>query len=272
MTPNGIGDSAGRLGTVAGWKVEQSLGPIRKWSSAMIRITLAALLALGLSACGTGGERINAPPTAPTPPPSAPAPPPAPGPSTGPTLSGVVFESTTQGTRVLPGSRVLYATDHASGYVMSDASGRYSVPNVPDRSRVRVTALFPSLFQRSATTAAIDGDTVKDIELVAHGARGVTYGSPTLSGVVYHMTREGPQPWPNTMVIYKSFQGPWYDVYQYADHQGRYDFGRLSLGSGQLGAGNCNDQVMFMPVEIGGDTVADIDITWLVNNCPGIPF
>ena len=102
--------------------------------------------------------------------------------------------------------------------------------------------------------------------------RGITYGSPTLSGVVFHGTPEGRRPWANTRVFYKSIEAPSYDVYVRSDEHGRYDVGRLPVGSGSVGAGDCNDAALYMPGEIRGDTVADIDVTWLVTTCPGFPF
>ena len=82
---------------------------------------------------------------------------------------------------------------------------------------------------------------------------------------------DGPRPWPHTRVVYKSVEGPWYDVYQTSDDDGRFSFSRLPPGSGQLGAGDCNDQLQFQPVEIRGDTVADVDVTNIINQCPGVP-
>jgi hypothetical protein len=159
--------------------------------------------------------------------------------------------------------------------VMTDSAGRYSIANVPSPDRRRILAFPPAglqLFQRSATTASVNADTTVDIELVSEGTRGATYASPTLSGGVYYVAPDGPHPWPHTRVVYKAFEGPWYDVYQTSDALGRYDFGRLPPGSGRLGAGNCNDQMQFKPIEVRGDTIADIDVTWLVTTCPGIPF
>jgi hypothetical protein len=187
-----------------------------------------------------------------------------------------VFEATAQGTRTLSGSMVYYAVaDGAFGGVLSDAKGHYSVPNMQNQRRVRVTAFADTtngqLFQRSVTIATIQGDTTLDVELVARGARGITYGSPTLSGVVYRMMRNGRQPVANIRVVYKSFDTSLYDVYLETDDEGRYDFGDVQLGSGRVGVTDCSDEFTFTPVGIRGDTVLDIDVTAIVASCRGNP-
>jgi hypothetical protein len=179
--------------------------------------------------------------------------------------------------RPLAGSRVAFSVaDGEWGSVLTDANGNYAVRNAPRGREVRVTAFadaaYGRLFQRSARFANVQEDTVVDIELVARDVRGNTYGSPTLSGIVYRMTPQGRQPVVNTSVIYKSVDTPPWDVYLETDGEGRYDFSRLPLGSGRLGAGNCNDQMLFMPVDIRGDTRTDIDVTSLFTNCPGFPY
>ena len=128
------------------------------------------------------------------------------------------------------------------------------------------------LFQRSATVPGDDRAAALDIELVSPGTLGRRFGSPMLSGVVFTMTVDGRRPFAHTRVLYRSFDGPWYDAYVATDEQGRYQFGRLRPGSGQVGAGNCNDQAQYQRVDIGGDTLADIDLTPLVAGCPGVPF
>ena len=236
-----------------------------------MRRAVLTFLAFNLGGCRTADTPAAVSTTAPTPAISAPVP----GPSSGSTVSGIVFETTAEGTRPLPGSKVVFVSGEKMNSAVTDQTGHYSISNIPNRDRVRIVAFPPiglSLFQRTAVTRGVDGDATVDIELVSESAPGATYGSPTLSGVVYYMTSNGPRPWPNTPVVYKAFTGLLYDVYQSTDAQGRFDFGRLPLGSGELGAGNCNDAMMFRPVDIRGDTVANIDITWLVTTCPGVPF
>jgi hypothetical protein len=111
-----------------------------------------------------------------------------------------------------------------------------------------------------------------NIELVPANTRGVQFGSPTLSGVVYRMTEAGPRPWAHSPVSYGSFPGPWYDAYVETDENGRYEFGRLPLGPGRIAVGNCSDQALLIPIEIRGDTVLDVDISSFVKDCPSVPF
>ena len=93
----------------------------------------ALILGALLSACGSQ-------PTAPAPiPATTPAPPVTPPPAipqTGNTLSGVVFENTADGRHPVAGGFVNYYGSTANGFprVPMDASGRYTIPNLPDGS------------------------------------------------------------------------------------------------------------------------------------------
>jgi hypothetical protein len=236
-------------------------------------ISLLAALAVGglLGAC-------NKQPITPTPVPTA-APTPAPLspsiPQTGNTLSGVVFESTADGPRAVAGGFVDYRVDTGRGEnrVSLDTNGRYTIPNLPDRSRIGVTAFGNGqLEQPCGAYAFVHGDTVRDIELVRPRTHGLSQTAPTLSGVVFHMTAEGRRPLANTRVVYYSvYQSTPFDAYTTTDSDGRYEVCGLPLGVGQLGAGDCNDQVALFPVEIRGDTsVLDVDLTPLIRDCPGV--
>jgi hypothetical protein len=242
----------------------------------MNRLVTCGLLVFCLSGCTSSTAPVMPPPTAPT----LAGPPPTPDATAGPMLSGIVFESSTDGSKQpLSGSRVYYAfADGTRDFAVTDEAGRYSVGPVPDGSRVRLTAFAVVkagwLFQRSGASTTLRGDTALDVELVPSGVRGGAYTSPTLSGVVYRATPAGQQPVAQTRVFYRSLgvDAPFYDVYLETDEQGRFDFGRLPLGPGRLGAGNCNDQAEFVTVEINGDMVADVDLTTLFSTCPGVPY
>jgi hypothetical protein len=125
-----------------------------------------------------------------------------------------------------------------------------------------------------AVHPTIDGDTIADIELVQAGVLPMTYGSPTLSGVVFE-TSTGRRPAAGTPVLYSSNGHDGADVYMRTDAAGRYNFCRLPLGAGYVLAG-CPGAVMpvpgfrftRVPVEIRGDTVLDVDITSSISSCP----
>jgi len=194
---------------------------------------------------------------------------------TGPRIEGTVLETSREGTFPVAGSTVVFIREQASGSVTADGAGRYSIPNLANQERVRVVAFAPPerpLFQRSAVSAVVNGNTRVDVELVAEPVLGLLFDSPSLSGSVYITTPDGPRPQAHTRVFYKSFDGPWYDVYQSTDEQGRFAFGRLPVGPGRLGVGNCNDQALIVPVDVQGDTVANVDITAFAATCPGAFF
>jgi hypothetical protein len=216
-------------------------------------------------------------------PPITPSPVPAPGPSlpsipqTGHTLSGLVFESTVGGPRAVADGFVDYLVDtgSASGRVSLDTNGRYTIPNLHDGSRIRVTALAAfgngELEQKCGAYALVSGDTVRDVELVRAGTPGRSQAAPTLSGVVYYTATGGRRPLAQTRVLYYSVYKGTFDVYTTTDSDGRYEVCGLPLGSGCVGAGDCNDAVLQVPVEIRGDaTVLDVDLTSLIRECPGV--
>ena len=57
-------------------------------------------------------------------------------------------------------------------------------------------------------------------------------------------------------------------MYTQTDADGRYQFCRIPQGVGRIGAGDCNDAVLALPVEVNGDTVVDIDLTSFNATCP----
>jgi hypothetical protein len=234
----------------------------------MTRLGVLTVIAVIVSGCSPAG------PSAPTTTATIGPPTPPSVPTLATTLSGTVLATTPSGTFRVSGGQVVFLAGGASGSVTVGSDGHYEIIGLPAGKRVRVTA-FPlpgsQLFQRSATSITLAGQTILDIELVAEPEVGTTYGPPTLSGRVYYVAPDGVRPWPHTRVVYKSVEGPWYDVYQASDDDGRFAFGRLPLGPGQLGAGDCNDQLQFQRVVIQADTVSDLDVTPLVTQCPGIP-
>jgi hypothetical protein len=244
-----------------------------------LRCSCGALVWAGfLAACGgqpTAPAPIAAPIAAPIPTP--PVTPPPTIPPTGRTLSGMVFESTADGRRAVAGGSVYYGVDMGNAFarVPVDTNGQYTIPNVSDGSRIRLTALAAfgngELEQPCGAYASVRGDTVRDIELVRPGAHGLSHSAPTLHGVVYYTTAEGPRPVAHTRVLYFSLANSTFDMYTTTDSDGRYEVCGFPLGPGFLGAGDCNDAIMQTPVEIQGDaTVLDVDLTSLIGECPGV--
>jgi len=103
-------------------------------------------------------------------------------------------------------------------------------------------------------------DTHRDIEVVRLGFNDFRYDSPTLSGMVYETTADGRRPLPHTRVLYSMNDWNGFDVYTDTDADGRYIFCRIPRGPGRLGAGDCDDAVFTLPVDVKGDTVVDVDL------------
>jgi len=251
------------------------------------RAYLFAWLALAglLAAC-------SEPPTSPSP--SSPdrqgSPAPQPNPQTGPALTGVVFEITEQGRRPVSAARVFVVDlidgpygDFGWSELLSDPNGRFSIANLFPGRPVKVTAYagaYGGLWNQSglnqvcAVHPTINGDTAADIELVQAGILPTTYGSPTLSGVVFE-TSKGRRPVAGTPVLYSSNGHDGADVYTRTDANGRYNFCRLPLGTGYVLAGCPGAPTPFpefhftkVSIEIHGDTVLDVDITTSFRSCP----
>ena len=202
----------------------------------------------------------------------------------------MVFETTKDGRRPVSGARVFVVDlidgpygDFGWSELSSDTNGRFSIANLFPGRPVKITAYvgaYGGLWNQSALTQvcavhpAINGDTSADVELVQAGITPTTYGSPTLSGVVFE-TSNGRRPVGGTPVLYSSNSHDGADVYARTDAEGRYNFCRLPLGPGYVLAG-CPDAPKPFPqfrftkasVEIHGDTVLDVDITTSFSSCP----
>ena len=234
----------------------------------MARLVCCAIVFASMALAGCN-ERQPTQPFAPTPAPSAPTPP------GGFSLSGVVIEDTSAGSRAVPGGRVLFWMDSRSGgHVEVDTSGRYTISGLTAGRFVRVTWIGFSaeigglrLHQPCPANATIAGGTELDIEVVRLGSREFTYGSPTLSGVVFETTPQGRQPLGNTGVMYSLNTCDGFDAYTQTDADGRYQFCRIPQGVGRIRAGDCNDDGFVLPVEVKGDTVVDIDLTSFNASC-----
>ena len=233
---------------------------------------LCAPLVVALGLIGLQPACSQPPPAAPTPPPtilSAPVPA-APRSQPGHTVSGTVLDGAASEPRAVPVSFVDYLVDSGSalGRVPVDANGRYTIPNVPGGSRIRVTAIGTSLKQTCGAYALVEGDTSLDIDLVRPGTRGRRHRTPTLSGVVFETTAAGRRPVAATPVVYYSVFRGTFDVYTITDAEGRYEFCGLPLGAGDLLAGSCNDQMMPVPIELRSDsTNVDVDLTPWIRAC-----
>ena len=228
-----------------------------------------------LAACDSLTPTQPTLPSAATPAPSAPTPAASAPTLDGFSLSGVVFEDTSAGSRPVPGGRVFFSVDsRPGGHVEVDTGGRYTIPGVPAGRLVRVT-WFPSmelnalsLHQPCPANATIAGDSKLNIEVVRLGSREFTYRSPTLSGVVFETTPQGRRPLGATRVLYSLKNWGGFDVYTQTDADGRYRFCRIPQGAGAIGAGECNDAVLALPVDVNGDTVVDIDLASFNASCP----
>ena len=165
------------------------------------------------------------------------------------------------------GGVFFWVENRYGGQVPVDTSGRYVIAGLPAAPIVRLTwtpdwqMLGLGLHQPCPANVAISSaDAQRDIEVVGSGFDEFRYESPTLSGVVYETTVNGPRPLPHTRVIYSINNWNGFDVYTESDADGRYIFCRIPRGSGRIGAGDCNDAVFWFPVEVSGDTVLDTDL------------
>ena len=246
----------------------------------MRAVHFAVLLASGglLAACSeppVTPASLPAAPSAPSSVSSSPAPVVSP-PLTGPyAMSGLVYESVGHERRAVVRGFVDFLVNANSAWarVPLDTDGKYTISNLPGGSRLRVTAVADwrngVLKQTCGAYAVVNGNTVRDVELVRLGTRGQTFAPPILSGGVFETTSEGRRPIVDTPVIYYSEYWATFDVYTVTDSQGRYEFCRLPRGSGLLGAGDCNDIVDIIPTEVTGDTnVLDVDLTSFNKSCP----
>lgn len=224
---------------------------------------IACLLVLLASGCSDQ-------PTSPSGP-EASAPPPAPPPPASTTLSGTVFESTSQGARPLAKAELeiwveVPGRGYHAGSVVTDAEGRYVIRDLPDRSFVVLKAYVPDsrLIQQCAATVTMVGDAVLDIELVSTVMPlRATHGSPTLSGVIYEGTSAGIRPIQGAWVAYDwGCDDGTPEASTTTDFDGRYELCRLPLPSfGKTCVyARAGNRFQSLGIEFRGDTVLDIDM------------
>src|SRR5262245_29743724 len=221
-----------------------------------LRLTALVISLTLIGACGGSDYSSNQP--------SSPSPVPAPSPvaSTpdGFRLSGTVLESTPQGMQPVSGGGVFFWVESRyGGRVTVDAGGRFVIAGLSAAPIIRLTWVpGPERLELHqpcpANVAMLSADTQREIEVVGLDSREFRYESPTLSGVVYETTVDGRRPLPHTRVIYSINNWDGFDVYTETDAEGRYIFCRIPRGSGRLGAGDCNDAVFSVPVEVNGNT------------------
>ena len=195
-------------------------------------------------------------------------------PVTGPTLSGRVYEVTSEGLRAVSFGNVWYSVDGGRVKIVNlDTSGRYTISALPTGSRIRLTANSPSLQQTCAVYTVFEAaDTVQDIKLVRSGTHDATCAGPTLSGVVFRIVEGEKRPLKDQRVgFYSADQWGGWDVYGTTNADGRFEFAGLSRGLGTLLAGDCSDAMDPKPIESRGNAnVVDFDLTAFVQSCPWI--
>ena len=126
-----------------------------------------------------------------------------------------------------------------------------------------------SLGQPCVAHAKMDSDRALDVELVRPGSRGTTQVAPFLSGTVFKMTADGLRPAGGEPVSFFGDEFPGsVDVLTWTDADGHYEFCGLPLGTGHVGAGDCNEQMYYLDVTIPHDTKFDIDLTPFISRCP----
>lgn len=151
----------------------------------------------------------------------------------------------------------------------TDATGRFTVLSFENR-RVKITAYAPgtpgplwsqSLYQVCGVHPLVNGVSSIEVELIRAGIARTASPSPTLSGVVYENTAEGPRPAAQMAVLYSSYGHDGADVYTRTDNAGRYSFCDLPLGGGSVlpacsrSASPPEHPVNIFSVQIAGDTV-----------------
>jgi len=252
----------------------------REWRPKLYVRTVGCLvaalpLAMVISGCRDSNLAANRSPTSPSTSQSSPA-------SGDPSLTGTVFEATSDGRRPLEGARIFVVDleDGPYGYrpwyeLRSDATGRFSTGMPGAASRVvKVTAFAPSasgpifngsgLFQLAAVRATIAGATTVEIELVSGDIAPRGAGFPLLSGVIFERTAGGRRPAADMAVLYSSRGHDGADVYGRTDAEGRYRFYGVPTGDGYLSPActrattlPLNFRALTFPVTVAGDTVLD---------------
>ena len=184
------------------------------------------------------------------------------------TISGLVFETTADGVRPMPGfgvaREILSGTQTGDPGWMTDRDGRYAIQGLSYNSRIQVIAGGPSYDQPCAATATITSDVAMDIEItLGASSRRTLRASPTLSGTVFEKGPDGVRRPASAAEVYYTEQCRGAVIARtYADADGRYELCRLPLGAGcvTLGAtGEWDYDFKITSILIQGDTVLDIE-------------
>jgi len=189
-------------------------------------------------------------------------------------LSGTVVESTSQGFRPTPGGGVFFwIGSRFGGRVAVGPDGRFEIGGLTPAPIIRLTWTpsfeSPGEHQPCPVTVAMPAaDVERNIEVVRFGAGDYRFESPTVSGRVYETTASGPRPLPHTRILYSLDASAGYDAYSETDAEGRYVLCRIPRGSGRLGAGDCNVAVFWLPIDVNGDKVIDVDLRRFKETCP----
>jgi hypothetical protein len=232
--------------------------------------SFAVILVLA-AACGGSDSGSSAPALPSSVPPPTITPTPLPD---GFRLSGTVVESTSQGSRPTPGGGVFFwIGSRFGGRVAVGPDGRFEITELMRAPIIRLTWTpgpeLVGLHQPCPISVAMPAaDVERNIEVVRFGDGGYRFESPTVSGRVYETTASGPRPLPHTRVLYSLDASAGYDAYSETDDEGRYVLCRIPRGSGRLGAGDCNDAVFWLPIDVNGDKVIDVDLRPFKQTCP----
>jgi hypothetical protein len=188
-------------------------------------------------------------------------------------LTGRVLETTLAGGRSVPGGTVFFWVESSEGgHVAVDADGRYLITGLPAGHLVRTTwippAALPDVHQIMPANITLAGDAEQDIRVVRLAAGQSTCASPRVLGSVFERTPAGRRALAKTLVVYTLNDWDGFDASTVTDTEGRFQFCEVPRGVARVGAGNCNDQVLPLVVEVTGDTTADFDLTTFYASCP----
>lgn len=237
-----------------------------------LRLSSATITAMTLAVAATGcGDLPALPPTAtaPTPtPPLGPRPTAPFGPTGTFTLSGIVFETTTDGRHPVSGASVGIDVNipnlwYYFGRTTSDDNGRYSMPRLPE-GLIDAWASREGYAQPCFTSVRLRGDAVLDIELMSAATLALpnpplpsTATSPTLSGLVFETTPEGIRPINAAQLTLEVGDGR--GVSTFSNGRGRYFFCRVPP-SVELWAEAARYANRVERVRVSEDTVFDVEL------------
>jgi hypothetical protein len=230
----------------------------------MTRSLTAFFLLLLLTAC-----EKNAP-TPPTTASSVPLPSPS---FTGPfTLSGVVYKTTGDGRRPFPGVSIDVSPFYQLGIrpqITTDAEGRYTVGTSTGQT-VKLLALKNGYSQpcsalTNTASNGLDLDVVPDEILSTTGLpSAMPIRQPTLSGLVFERTPDGPRPIPGTSVLgdFTGGMGNGTGAMTLSDALGRYVLcGVVDAGLGfEIWASKSGYGSAYVPVDVRVMRVLDIEL------------